>query len=103
MPRREILRADRTGYVRGFEAERLGRATVPLGVGRDRVEDTIDPAVGAIVLVQAGQQVKAGEALVELHYRDPARLEAARVLLRDACPIDDALPAEEPWPRIIVE
>jgi pyrimidine-nucleoside phosphorylase len=102
-PKREILRADRAGYVRGFEAERLGRATVLLGAGRDRVEDAIDPAVGAVVLVQPGEQVKAGNALLELHYRDPARLDAARALLRDACLIDDAPLAEEPWPLITVE
>jgi pyrimidine-nucleoside phosphorylase len=102
-PRRDVLRADRAGYVHGFEAERLGRATVLLGAGRDQVEDAVDPAVGAVVLVQPGQLVKAGDALLELHYRDPARLEAARALLRDACPIDDVPPAEEPWPLITVE
>jgi pyrimidine-nucleoside phosphorylase len=94
-PRREVLRADRTGYVRGFEAERLGRATVLLGAGRDRVEDAVDPAVGAVMLAGPGQYVEAGEALLELHYRDPARLEAAKALLRDACPIEDAPPTED--------
>ncbi len=102
-PRRDVLRADRAGYVDGFEAERLGRATVLLGAGRDRVEDTIDPAVGAVVLVQPGQQVKAGDALLELHYRDPIRLEAAKALLRDACPIEDTPPAEELWSLMTVE
>lgn len=96
-PRREVLRADRSGYVHGFEAERLGRATVLLGAGRDRVEDAVDPAVGAMVLAQPGQQVKAGDAILELHYGDSARLEAARALLRGACPIEDAPPKEDLW------
>jgi pyrimidine-nucleoside phosphorylase len=94
-PQREVIRADRAGYARGFEAERLGRATVLLGAGRDRAEDGVDPAVGAVVLARPGQQVKAGDALLELHYRDPDRLATARALLRDACPIEDAEPTEE--------
>ena len=102
-PRREVLRADRAGYVRGFEAERLGRATVLLGAGRDRVEDAVDPAVGAVVLARPGQQVKAGDELLELHYRDPARLDAARALHRDACPIEDAPPTEDLWALVTVE
>jgi pyrimidine-nucleoside phosphorylase len=102
-PRRHILRADRAGYVRGFEAERVGRATVLLGAGRSRVEDTVDPAVGAVVLARRGEQVKVGDALLEVHYRDPGRLESAWALLRDACPIDDAPPSEDPWTLIPVE
>jgi thymidine phosphorylase len=102
-PRRHVLRADRAGYVRGFEAERVGRATVLLGAGRNRVEDTVDPTVGAIVLAQPGQQVKVGDALLELHYCDPVRLEAAWALLRDACPIEDAPPAEDSWTLVLVE
>jgi pyrimidine-nucleoside phosphorylase len=96
-PHRDVIRADRAGYVRGFEAERLGRATVLLGAGRDRVEDGVDPAVGAVVLAGAGQQVRAGEALLELHYRDPARLGAAKILLRDACPIEESQATEDHW------
>jgi pyrimidine-nucleoside phosphorylase len=102
-PRRAVLHAHRAGYVHGFEAERLGRATVLLGAGRDRVEDAVDPAVGAVVLARPGQQVKAGDALLELHYCDQARLEAARALLRDACPIEDAPPTEDLWALPTVE
>ena len=102
-PRREILRAERAGYVHGFAAELLGRATVQLGAGRDRVDDVVDPAVGAMVLVRTGQQVKVGDALLELHYSDSARLEAARLLLRDACPIEARPPGEEWWDLTTVE
>jgi pyrimidine-nucleoside phosphorylase len=95
-PHREVLRADRAGYVQGFDALQVGRATVALGAGRDRVEDGVDPAVGVIVLARPGDRVKAGDALLELHYRDSARLAAARALLDGACPISDAPPAPGP-------
>jgi pyrimidine-nucleoside phosphorylase len=95
-PQREILRAERSGTCHGFEAERVGRATVLLGAGRDRVEDGVDPAVGAKVLARRGDQLKKGDPLIELHYRDAGRLAAAKTLLADACPIRDDAPAVMP-------
>jgi pyrimidine-nucleoside phosphorylase len=95
-PHREVVRATRSGFVHGFEAERVGRATVVLGAGRDRVEDNVDPAVGAMLLVERGDRVKAGDPILELHYNDRSRLEGALALLQDACSIQDAKPASEP-------
>jgi pyrimidine-nucleoside phosphorylase len=93
---REVICADRTGYVEGWHAERVGKAALLLGAGRDRVEDTVDPAVGAIVLAQPGQRIKPGDGLLELHYRDSSRLAAAKMLLAGACPIGDAVATESP-------
>jgi pyrimidine-nucleoside phosphorylase len=95
-PHRDLIRAERPGYVQGYDAERLGLATMVLGAGRDRVEDAIDHAVGALILAEPGRQVKAGEPLLELHYRESHRLENARRLLHDACPIFDQPPAVAP-------
>ena len=49
--RRTATSSRRTGPVpaTGFDAERVGRATVVLGAGRDRVEDGVDPAVGVVL------------------------------------------------------
>jgi pyrimidine-nucleoside phosphorylase len=91
-PHREIIRAARSGYVHGWEAERVGQATVQLGAGRNRVEDVVDPAVGATVLVRPGDAVRQGDGLLELHYRDPQTLKEAIGLLEGACPIGDAPP-----------
>jgi pyrimidine-nucleoside phosphorylase len=102
-PHRELIRADRSGFARGWDAERVGRATVLLGAGRDRVEDTIDHAVGAVVLARPGDAVRAGDPLLELHYRDRGRLGAARALLRDACPIADEPPPQRPLVLEVLE
>jgi pyrimidine-nucleoside phosphorylase len=99
-PHREVIRAERAGHVHGWDAERVGRAASLLGAGRDRVEDGVDPAVGAVVLVRPGERVKPGDGLIELHYRDSARLAAARELLAEACPIEEMPPPESP---LIVE
>ena len=47
---RQIVTAPRSGYVSRLDAELIGRASVSLGAGRDRVEDMIDPAVGITVV-----------------------------------------------------
>jgi pyrimidine-nucleoside phosphorylase len=98
-PHSEVVQASRSGYCQGWDAERVGRAACVLGAGRDRVEDAVDPAVGALVLARPGDPVRAGDALLELHYRDPSRLGAALALLEGACPIADRPP--EPAPLVL--
>jgi thymidine phosphorylase len=66
-----------------------------LVAGRDRVEDAIDAAVGVVLLVHRGEAVRAGEPLVELHFRDTERLGRARELVESAYEIGDAAPEEE--------
>jgi pyrimidine-nucleoside phosphorylase len=95
-PKKLVVEATHSGYVHGYDAERVGRATVLLGAGRDRAGDTIDPAVGAVVLARPGDAVGAGDPLLELHYRDESRLAQALHLLQGACPISDQPPAETP-------
>jgi pyrimidine-nucleoside phosphorylase len=98
-PARDVVSAPRSGYVSRLDAQLIGRASVALGAGRDRVEDSIDPAVGIMVVAKVGEQVRAGDAVLELHYRDAARLERAKTLAADALAIADAPP---PAVRLIV-
>jgi thymidine phosphorylase len=67
-----------------------------LGAGRDRAEDPIDHAVGVIVRAPCGEQVRVGDAVLEVHHRGEARLPAALELLRQAVVIGDAPPPEQP-------
>ncbi len=88
-PHRLLVRAQRSGYVTSLDAELLGRATMVLGAGRNRMEDSIDHGVGALVLKTRGEAVKAGEPLVELHYGETMRLDAALELVAKAYEIGD--------------
>jgi thymidine phosphorylase len=66
-----------------------------LGAGRERAEDLIDPAVGVVVLTKPGDCAKAGDPILELHYRDASRLDAALAVLRNACRVEnEALPSK---------
>jgi pyrimidine-nucleoside phosphorylase len=91
-PQQVLVRADRSGFVTDIHAEKVGVATMLLGAGRNRVEDAIDHAVGARILAKPGDAVKAGHALVEVHYRGADRLGEAIPLLQSAWRIGEAKP-----------
>jgi pyrimidine-nucleoside phosphorylase len=88
-PHQMLLRAERGGFVIGINAEKVGRATMLLGAGRDRVEDAVDHAVGVVIQIPLGAPVRAGDALVEVHYRSDEKLPVALGLLRQAWIISD--------------
>jgi len=95
-PHHHIVSAPRSGYVAGIDAELIGRASVALGAGRDRVEDPVDPAVGILLAAKPGDAVRAGDPVLEVHYRDRARLDAALRLAGGAITIDDHAPPRRP-------
>jgi pyrimidine-nucleoside phosphorylase len=89
---REVVTATRAGYVTSLDAELVGCASVALGAGRDRVEDSIDPAVGILVKAKPGDKVQAGDPLLEVHYRERPRLEAALALASKAVTVGSERP-----------
>jgi pyrimidine-nucleoside phosphorylase len=93
---RHVVSADRAGYVNRVDAELVGRASVALGAGRDRVEDAVDHAVGILVKVKPGDEVRAGDAMLEMHYRTRPTLDAALALASRAVTIRDERPAANP-------
>jgi thymidine phosphorylase len=93
---RACVTADRSGFVTAVHAERVGRASMVLGAGRERVGDRIDHGAGVLVSRRRADQVSAGEVLLELLYNDDRRLEEALVLARDAVTIGDGPPLVTP-------
>ena len=77
----------------------LGQACMRIGAGRTRVEDVIDPAVGAIVAVKPGMVVAVGDVLAEIHYRDEERLGQALAEFRSAFAIS---PSETRAPASLI-
>jgi thymidine phosphorylase len=56
------------------------------------VEDAVDPSVGILLKAKPGDSLSAGDAILELHYREQAKLDAALVLASRAVTIADAPP-----------
>jgi pyrimidine-nucleoside phosphorylase len=90
---REIL-SPRAGFVSAIMAEDIGRASQMMGAGRARKEDTIDPAVGVILEVKAGEKVDAGSVLCRLYYTGEENLDEAAELVEDAFRISGVRPEE---------
>jgi pyrimidine-nucleoside phosphorylase len=90
------VEADRTGFLSRLDAERVGRASMALGAGRDRVDAIIDPAVGIVLRAKPGDEVRAGEAILDIHYATEATLDSARALIDEAVTIDERPPVSRP-------
>ena len=84
----------RGGYVSSIDAEDIGAASNMIGAGRDKKEDSIDPAVGIILEVKAGEKVDAGSVLCRLYYTREDRVEEAAEMVEDAFRISAQKPEE---------
>jgi pyrimidine-nucleoside phosphorylase len=97
---RHVVRADRGGFVASIDAMPIARAAMALGAGRDRVDATIDPAVGVMLCATRGDEIAAGGAVAELYYNDARQLFEAIRLVNEAVTVDDERP--EPT-RIVID
>ena len=84
----------RSGYVTAIACEAVGTACVILGGGRERKEDSVDPAVGIVLHKKVGDAVFTGEPLATIHYNSETRADSARQLLEASYQIDDSPPRE---------
>src|SRR5579872_4826485 len=70
-----------SGYLSTVHCEEVGTACVILGGGRERKEDSVDPAVGIELHKKVGDAVSAGEALATIYYNAQDRAARARQIL----------------------
>ena len=56
-----------SGYVARMDTAAIGRCAQALGAGRQKKTDVIDPAVGLVMDVRLGDEVKAGDSLATLY------------------------------------
>jgi pyrimidine-nucleoside phosphorylase len=71
----------------------IGVASVALGAGRARKEDSIDHSAGIVLRRKTGDRVARGDVLAVLHTSARDKLPEAEKLLRDAIIVGDAPPA----------
>ncbi len=94
--RRRYVEATAPGYVSRLDAEKVGRAAVMLGAGRDRVDAPIDLAAGVKVLKKPGDAVEQGDYVLVLHYNDDHQLDEAVRLAQSAIDIGAVPPSSTP-------
>ncbi len=91
--------ADRSGVVQALPPRPIGHTIIALGGGRTTAADVVNPAVGVVLRVRVGDQVRAGQPLVTVHAASPGALTMARERLRGIIQLGDAPLAEAvlPW------
>ena len=90
---REVT-SPRAGYVRRINAQDIGISSNMIGAGRDKKEDSIDPAVGIILEVKIGEKVDTGSVLCRLYYTKEDRVDEAAEMVEDAFHISAQKPDE---------
>jgi len=91
----EMVNSPEYGWLKSIDARKIGEASVDLGAGRSRKEDTIDPSVGFVIHHKVGDRVGIGEPLFSIHANSREKLAQAKERLLDAHVWSD-----QPCPRL---
>jgi len=84
------------GYIQAIQAERIGRAAMLLGAGRERKESQIDLSAGLVLHKKVGEMVNAGEPLAVLHTNTQERLAEVINIVTSAYTIGNLKPEPRP-------
>jgi len=95
---RSVVTAPATGTLTRLDAFALGVAAWRLGAGRARKEDPVSAAAGITWTAGVGEQVTAGQPLLELQTDDATRIPRALEALEGAIGVDTG---EQPLPLLI--
>jgi thymidine phosphorylase len=79
-----------SGYVVSLNARIIGKASMALGAGRERVDSLIDPGVGVLLHRKIGDFASKGEPLCTVHYNRKSKFQDVRELVADAFQIGSA-------------
>lgn len=89
----EQVRAERSGVISRLEARPVGIAAWRLGAGRSRKEDPVSAGAGVRWLASVGEEVTAGQVVMELLTDEPERFAEARSALEGCLQITDEPPS----------
>jgi pyrimidine-nucleoside phosphorylase len=92
----------KAGYITAIHCEQVGVASMLLGGGREKKEDSVDPAVGVVLEKKVGDEVKAGSALCTIHFNSEERKGEALAMLGGSFVIGPKKPAARPLVRRII-
>jgi pyrimidine-nucleoside phosphorylase len=85
----------KTGFIAEIDCQAVGTASVILGGGRAKKEDSVDPSVGIILHLKLGDAVSAGERLCTIHYNSETQANEAALLLQKTFRIAEAAPTDK--------
>jgi pyrimidine-nucleoside phosphorylase len=88
--------ATKSGFITQMDCYSVGVASVILGGGRMKKEDSVDPSVGIIMHRKLGDTVSAGELLCTIHYNSETQAVEAGALLQKSIEVGEREPAKNP-------
>ena len=86
------IRADQGGWLYATNTEMIGNASVLLGAGRIKKEDSIDFAAGIVLHKKAGDRVEPGDLLATFYAEQEAKFAPAEEMYRAALTFRDEKP-----------
>ncbi len=95
----EII-SDKTGYVKSIDSKSIGYALVAIGAGRKKLDDKLNYATGAELLLKIGDKVEKGQIIGQLHCDDQDLIKTTITRIKDCYEISSNEVAKE---KIILE
>ncbi|MCU1286013.1 MAG: thymidine phosphorylase [Acidobacteriales bacterium] len=95
------FKSTRDGFITAVQCEYVGTASLTLGGGRSKKEDSIDHAVGLVLHKKVGDTVKTGDSICTVHYNAVTpgwedRLAQALEILNDSYEVGEKPPTSRP-------
>jgi len=90
----------KSGFVSSIQTETMGLASLLLGAGRKKTEDTVDPTAGITLHYKIGDAIKKGNAVATLHFNGEKPLKEVEKMILGAIEIRLQKPRT---PRLILE
>ncbi|WP_410616196.1 thymidine phosphorylase [Amycolatopsis sp. lyj-109] len=94
-----VVTAPSSGVLASLDAYAVGVAAWRLGAGRARKEDPVQAAAGILCLAKPGDEVSAGQPLLELHTDTPSAVPPALAALEGGFTIASSAPSPGPIVR----
>lgn len=99
-PMTRVVTANREGVLAGIDPHALGYGVIPMGGGRTRQDQDVDPRVGFELRAQVGDRVSRGDPLAVVHGASRDDLMVGARVLEDAVTVADEVGAD-PLPTIL--
>ena len=85
----EPIYSQKEGHIQEINSKEIGKLAGRLGAGRDKKEDSIDPAVGIVLTKKVAQKVQKDEILAYIHGNDEEKLQEAKEKLKEIIKISN--------------
>lgn len=102
-PYSRVVAAPADGFITHVDCEGYGTTALLLGAGRNRKEDTIDPAAGIILHAKTGDALTKGQPIATLYASREELLDAAEARLLTSTEMGGEKPAARPLILGVVE